>query len=69
MHVFKKLKHKNINFDSNSRTMKQLFRPCPICDSLNGEVLHKQLFLLPSNSILPNEYRPKGQSMAFRTIH
>ena len=32
------------------------FRPCPICDNLNGEILHKQLFSLPSNSPLPNEY-------------
>lgn len=36
--------------------MKHLFRPCPICDHPDGEILHKQLFSLPSNSLLPNEY-------------
>ncbi len=35
--------------------MKHLFRPCPICNNLNGEILHKQLFILPSNSPLPDE--------------
>lgn len=36
--------------------MKHLFRPCPICNNQEGEILHKQVFTLPSNSPLPNEY-------------
>lgn len=36
--------------------MKNFFRSCPIYDNVTGEILHKQLFKLPSNSSLPNEY-------------
>lgn len=36
--------------------MKQLSRLCPIFNNKQGEILHKQLFSLPSNSPLPNEY-------------
>lgn len=36
--------------------MKNLFRPCPICDNLNGEILHTQLFSLPHHSPLPKKY-------------
>lgn len=36
--------------------MKHLLRSCPICNNLQGELLHKQLFVLPSNSPLPSEY-------------
>ena len=44
------LKNKNINI-----IIKNLTRPCPVCDNKVGEVLHKQLFVLPSDSPLPNE--------------
>jgi SAM-dependent methyltransferase len=35
--------------------MKLLYRSCPICDNVNGEILYKQSFLLLSDSPLPNE--------------
>lgn len=38
------------------RQFKHLYRPCPICDNLSGEILHKQFFSLPSDSPLPSEY-------------
>lgn len=36
--------------------MKTLLRVCPICGSMEGEVLHTQNFILPKNSPLPNSY-------------
>lgn len=41
---------------SKLKYMKHLLRPCPICDNLSGNILHKQIFSLQKNSILPNEY-------------
>ncbi|MDR1021732.1 MAG: class I SAM-dependent methyltransferase [Prevotellaceae bacterium] len=35
---------------------KTLLRPCPICDSRQGEVLHTQKFLVPQEYLLPAEY-------------
>ena len=51
-----------INFNSNilnnkNKITKNLIRPCPVCDNKVGEVLHKQLFVLPSDSPLPNELK------------
>jgi len=37
-------------------TTKQLLRACPICKSVQGEVLHKQKFILPKDNPLPDEY-------------
>jgi 2-polyprenyl-3-methyl-5-hydroxy-6-metoxy-1,4-benzoquinol methylase len=35
---------------------KTLCRPCPICNSIYGEVLHTQKFILSEDSPLPKEY-------------
>lgn len=37
-------------------TIRKLHRPCPICASSDGEILHHQKFQLSDNSILPDNY-------------
>jgi SAM-dependent methyltransferase len=36
--------------------MKVLQRPCAVCNSTNGEILHHQQFILPKSSPLPEAY-------------
>jgi len=36
--------------------IKKLLRSCPICNSVQGEILHTQKFILPKGNPLPNEY-------------
>lgn len=36
--------------------LKELVRKCPVCNSIEGEILHHQQFILPKSSPLPEEY-------------
>ncbi|MEG1571924.1 MAG: class I SAM-dependent methyltransferase [Bacteroidales bacterium] len=40
----------------NEKSLKTLYRPCPICQAKEGEVLHTQQFLLSDTHLLPSEY-------------
>lgn len=42
--------------DVSEMELKRLNRPCPLCDSPQGEVVHTQHFVLPENSILKDRY-------------
>jgi SAM-dependent methyltransferase len=42
--------------NTNYSKTKTLLRPCPICGSSQGEVLHTQKFLMPQGYSLPAEY-------------
>jgi SAM-dependent methyltransferase len=41
---------------NSSVKVKSLLRPCSICGSSKGDVLHTQRFLMPQDYILPEEY-------------
>jgi 2-polyprenyl-3-methyl-5-hydroxy-6-metoxy-1,4-benzoquinol methylase len=40
----------------NNQRIKHLQRQCPVCDNIEGEILHNQRFHMPENHILPSEY-------------
>ena len=42
--------------NENCLKTKTLLRPCPICGSGQGEVLHTQKFFIPQGYLLPVEY-------------
>jgi SAM-dependent methyltransferase len=41
---------------NSSAKAKSLLRPCPICGSSKGDLLHTQRFLMPQGYMLPEEY-------------